>query len=437
MTMKFSGRLAIAAILLLAGAAWMVPYGDFIANGARWQFQAAAFLMAAGWLIALTLRSISGRDFWTLAIALRLILLPMQPGIDLHRYIWEGRIQTRGFNPYQHAPNAEALSALRDQNWSEVQFKQVSAIYPPLAELGFRLLAVVSQSALWFKLAFVGVDLLVCLFLSGRFSFARSLLYAWNPLVLYSFAGGAHYDSWFILALVSAWLLWERGGLTKAAALVGSATALKWISLPILVWAIPRVARTKGIRKALIAACIGVLPFLVAWFTVTHGDFHTSLWPKEFVFYAQSFDLIPAVLRWFSPSIFAHNPAYLLPLAVIGLLLLHSAGMTLFCERWLLALLALSPMVHAWYFTWLIPFAVATRNAGSIAVSVSAFAYFGISALPGAPRDGWPLLFLENGIVWLPLFFGFGWSEYQRIRGIAEQTSRIPEYVRGLRLSSS
>src|SRR5258707_5910093 len=150
MTVKFSGRVAIAATLLLAGAAWKVPYGDFTANGATWQFQAAVFMMAAGWLIALTLRSISGRIFGTLAIALRLILLPMQPGMDLHRYIWEGRTQTRGFNPYQHTPNAEALSALRDQNWLEVEFKEVSAIYPPLAELGFRLLAFVSQSALWF-----------------------------------------------------------------------------------------------------------------------------------------------------------------------------------------------------------------------------------------------------------------------------------------------
>jgi hypothetical protein len=99
----------------------------------------------------------------------------------------------------------------------------------------------------------------------------------------------------------------------------------------------------------------------------------------------------------------------------VGLFLLRSDSITLFCERWLLALLVLSPMVHAWYFTWLIPFAVATRNAGSIAVSLSAFAYFGISALPGGPVSGWPAVYVQLGLIWLPFVCGFAWSEYRRI----------------------
>ncbi len=154
--------------------------------------------MAAGWLLAVTLCAISSRTFWILAVALRLILLPMQPGMDLHRYIWEGRIQTHGFDPYRDAPNSEALHTLRDQNWQQVEFKDATAIYPPLAEVGFRLLALASQTTLFFKLAFVAVDLVVCFVLTRRFGFARSLLYAWNPLAIYSSAGGAHFNSWFI-----------------------------------------------------------------------------------------------------------------------------------------------------------------------------------------------------------------------------------------------
>jgi alpha-1,6-mannosyltransferase len=414
---KSSGWLAIATMLLVSGALWIVSHGVSPPHrGEQWQFHAAVLAMAAGWLIALRSGGISASTFWAIAIALRLILLPMQPGADIHRYIWEGRIQTHGFDPYQDAPNAEALRALRDQNWLQVEFKDTTAIYPPLTELGFRAPAMISPSVLFFKLVFIGADLVVCLLLSKRFGLARSLVYVWNPLILYSFAGEAHFDSWFILCLVAGWLLWEKGAQNLAAAMFGAATALKWISLPILAWSIWRIARRDGARKALVAGCVGVLPFAISWAALTGGDFAAPLWPKEFVLYARSFELVPAFFSWLWPNLYAQNTVCLFPLGIIGLFLLCSSSITLFSERWLLALLVLSPMVHAWYFTWLIPFAVATRNSGSIAVSISAFAYFGIFALPGVPPDGWPLLLVQNGIIWLPLICGFAWNEYQRAR---------------------
>lgn len=419
-SVKSSARVATATLLLLTGAAWMVPYGDFTRNGATREFQAAALLMAAGWLCALTLRGICGRTFWTIAIALRLIFLPMAPGADVHRYIWEGRIQTHGFDPYRDAPNAEALRGLRDQNWAEVQFKDTTAIYPPLTELGFRLLAFMSQTALFFKLAFVVVDLAVCFLLSRRFGFAQSLLYAWNPLVLYSFAGGAHFDSWFLFCLVGGWLLWEKKAFGTATLLFGAATAVKWMGLPIFVWSIVRISKTEGMRRATVAACVPLLAFVIPWLAITSGDLSVSLFPKDFVLYARSFGLIATTLSSPWPDAFGGNGPFLLPVGAAAFILMRSPSVTLLCERWLALLLVLSPMVHAWYFTWLIPFAVATRNAGSIAVSISAFAYFGILHLSGVPRGGWPLLLLQYAIIWLPLICGFAWSEYQRARESVE-----------------
>src|SRR5262245_50104390 len=35
---------------------------------------------------------------------------------DIDRYVWEGRIQNHGFNPYSLAPNAKELESLRDEN---------------------------------------------------------------------------------------------------------------------------------------------------------------------------------------------------------------------------------------------------------------------------------------------------------------------------------
>ena len=77
---------------------------------------------------------------------------------------------------------------------------------PPLTQLGFRTLAAISPSVILFKTSFAIADLLICWLLTRRFTSRQTTLYAWNPLVIYSFAGGGHYDSWFILPLVAAWL---------------------------------------------------------------------------------------------------------------------------------------------------------------------------------------------------------------------------------------
>jgi hypothetical protein len=169
---------------------------------------------------------------------------------------------------------------------------------------------------------------------------------------------------------------------------------------------------------------------------VTGGDVSAPLFPKDFVLHARSFGLLPTILSWLCPGAYLENHVFVLPLAAAALVVIRSQSLTLLGERWLAMLLMLSPMVHAWYFTWLIPFAVATRNAGSIAVSISAFAYFGIFGLPGVPRAGWPLLFLQSGMIWLPFICGFAWSELRRFRGQSEESTEIPEYDGDLRLSS-
>lgn len=405
-------QLWFAAGLMLSGAIFVVPHGDFT-GGATWPFHLAVVLMAIGWLVALTVRRVSGPTFWAVAVALRVILLPMQPGMDMHRYIWEGRIQRYGFDPYCASPNADALQALRDRNWAQVEFKDTTAIYPPLAEFGFRLFASVSESALFFKLTFVAADLVVCFLLSRRFGFAPSVLYAWNPLVLYSFAGGGHFDSWFVLALCGGWLLWEKKAFTAAALLLAAATATKWIALPILIWSVIRIGAAGGKGRAMLTACAASLTFLIPWLVVTNGDVRVPLFPKEFVLYARSFGVAPTILSAVCPDAFWQNKVYLVAIGVAALLVMQLRSVTLLSERWLALLLVLSPMMHPWYFTWLMPFAVATRNIGVIAVSVSAFAYFGISNLPAMPQTGWTLLFVQTGIIWLPFIGGFAWSEYR------------------------
>ena len=114
-----------------------------------------------------------------------------------------------GINPYLHAPNAPELSQLRDAAWENIGHPHYTAIYPPLAEITFAVLAWLGAGITSLKVLIALADLAVCGFLAWRFGTGRALVYAWNPLVLFCFAGGGHYDSLFVLTLVGAWLAWD------------------------------------------------------------------------------------------------------------------------------------------------------------------------------------------------------------------------------------
>jgi alpha-1,6-mannosyltransferase len=417
-----------SAILLILGAVLISPNGDVGDVATLHKFWLGAGVMGMGfglsWGLQSAARSLQGSLsatwFWGVAIATRLLLFPMHPGIDVWRYRWEGYIQTLGFSPYHFAPNAPELEPYRTEWWSQVIFPDVSAIYPPITELGFRMLATIAPSGepslYLFKVAFVLADLLVCWLLCRRFGLMRATLYAWNPMIIYSFAGGAHYDSWFILPLVAAWLLLDNPvprsfNWLWSAVLVGISVAVKWMSLPILGFLIWRSLRQ---LKLLQAACIGlagVLPMLLSALPFCQAQ-SCPLIPtgSVFVSYGRSAELIPHfVAKVWQPSLQA-NWIYLFPLALFVIwLTLRTNSVEQFAEWYWFGLLTLTPIIHFWYFTWIVPFAVSSQNWGVRLVSLSAFVYF---VLPSRVPN-WQLTETERLLLWLPFILGWLWTTWQ------------------------
>jgi hypothetical protein len=154
--------------------------------------------------------------FWTVAVVLRLAVLPLTPGDDLWRYQWEGKIQPAGFNPYVYAPNDPILEPLRAEfeQWPKINHPEFRAIYPPGAEILFAGLSAISDRVWLYKLFFTVADLvtiaLLLLLLGGKSRYTDVAWYAWNPLVVYSFAGAAHFDSVMLLPMTAAILLITR-----------------------------------------------------------------------------------------------------------------------------------------------------------------------------------------------------------------------------------
>ena len=142
------------------------------------------------------------------ALVWRALFIPLPPTLsdDIYRYVWEGQIQWHGWNPFRYAPTALELQALRNDIWPLINNPTASAIYPPVTQLIFKLLAAVGGIT-WFKAVFCAVDLaIIAVVARGLRQQQRPVgvlaWYAWNPLVVVEVAGSGHYEPLALLPLV-------------------------------------------------------------------------------------------------------------------------------------------------------------------------------------------------------------------------------------------
>ena len=125
-TQKSSSSNLIAIVLIVLGLASLVFYRIGIrAEGTKdivWFLKLvgvqAVLYIAAAWLILRVRQSRSAMIIALVFAALfRLAIIFSQPYLsdDIYRYVWDGRVQAAGINPYRYIPAEPALVQLRDE----------------------------------------------------------------------------------------------------------------------------------------------------------------------------------------------------------------------------------------------------------------------------------------------------------------------------------
>ena len=244
--------------------------------GTLWRKDMVIGLLAAATLaylaaVALVLRVPLPR--WSLgfvvgvALVARLGLLAFPPFMssDVFRYAWDGRVQVHGINPYRYVPSDPALAQLRDPaifpNINRLDYAHT--IYPPAAQLVFLAAGEAGYSINATKLALLlleaaGMAALWRVLVLAGLPPARLLIYAWNPLAIWSAASDGHVDAAAVgfvgLALLACAV--GRQGLTGA--LLGAAILTKFLPLVVA----PALWRRWGWR--LPAVCLAVIATLYA-----------------------------------------------------------------------------------------------------------------------------------------------------------------------------
>ena len=176
------------------------------------------------------------------AIAMRLppLLAPPFLSSDLNRYIWDGRVQQAGINPYVYVPADPALASLRDDMIYPHVYRADYAptIYPPMAQVIFAAIAGIAETRFAVKLTMLGFEALAlfCVALALRrasLSETRLLIYAWNPVAAWAFAGNGHVDAAAIGFIGCALLARAVGRGTLAGAALAAATLVKFLPVAI------------------------------------------------------------------------------------------------------------------------------------------------------------------------------------------------------------
>ncbi|MBV8142186.1 MAG: DUF2029 domain-containing protein [Verrucomicrobia bacterium] len=167
----------------------------------------------------------------------RLVLVPLYPprlSTDIYRYIWDGRVQEAGLNPYLYLPVDPRLAKLRDHAiYPNINRKNYAhTIYPPVAQIFFFLVARVTRSVPGFKGVIVLVDLVTMALVAATLRAIgqpeeRVIVYAWHPLPIFEFGGAGHIDALMIcfIALALFARVHQKFGLAGFA--LGAATLVK------------------------------------------------------------------------------------------------------------------------------------------------------------------------------------------------------------------
>ena len=92
-----------------------------------------------------------------LAAVWHIEFLRLPPGADddIHRYVWDGRLQRLGYNPYLVVPSDPAVKGLHTPETRNLNNPDLPSPYPAGAQLFFRGVTAIQESTFALKVAFV------------------------------------------------------------------------------------------------------------------------------------------------------------------------------------------------------------------------------------------------------------------------------------------
>ncbi len=294
-----------------------------------------------------------------LALIIRIAFIPVHPigSDDYYRYVWDGKVQAYGINPYEYAPNNAALDALHTKILPKlINFPKIKTIYPPLSEILFYLSYLIGGES------FIGIKILLFIFdlftLLGLYLLIKQrnlpnkniLIYALSPLILFQFFVDAHLDGLGLPFLIFSIFFYLNDQKIWSYLLLGLSLCIKPLGLILIpIYFVSErelFDRLKSLTIPLLVVGLFYLPYIF-----TGSPF------QALINFTENWTFNGIVFNIFDLFIKDNQRTRLL----CGILLLSFYIPIIFSKRDILLkiylsvfiLFIFSPIVHPWYVTWL------------------------------------------------------------------------------------
>jgi alpha-1,6-mannosyltransferase len=326
--------------------------------------------------------------------------VPSGPDDDIHRYVWDGRLQRLGYNPYIVVPSDPALSGLHTPETRTLNHPDLPSPYPPGAQLFFRAVTAIHESVFAMKVAFVLCDVAIIFVLLDTLRATGQgahwvLAYAWNPLLAMEVAGSGHIDIVGVLLLLVSFAALVRRWRTVAAVAFGLAVSVKLLPIVLLPLYWRRVRVRDGALASVVLALLYV-PFL------NHGRIPLGSlgnYLRSFRFNDPMFAMLERVA---TPQVIAGLAVLVGFLTAMWMRSRVSASSSDVFAWPMAASLLFAPVVYPWYLLWLLPFLRSPSTVPIIIWTVSIIPTYYVWHLRALGRPwiipGWIML-LEYGAV--------------------------------------
>ena len=411
------GDFKTAILLILLGCVSVVLYRTGLSasgvGGIRF-FMKVAFVQSAIYLVAawIVIRARPSNSTVLIAVAfailfrLSILFAPPYLSDDIYRYVWDGRVQAAGINPYRYIPAAPELAHLRDETiYPKINRKDwAHTIYPPVAQVVFLLTTRISESVTWMKATMLLFELITIwavaqlLTLLGR---PRQLLlmYAWHPLVVWEFAGSGHVDAISICFIALALLAWQKRSDLGAGVALACATLVKLFPV-VLVPAI--LKRDRWLIAPILAVTIiaGYLVYLSVGPAAVFGSL-PGYTQERGLFTGQQFYALSLAhkLGLELPSL-AYLIAVMLVMSALGLWVLVRGRSEDYLKHALVLATATTVLFaphFSWYFCWLALFLCFTPRLSIFYLTIASLLLYA-TWLGDSPGE----MFLINSLIYLP-----------------------------------
>lgn len=321
------------------------------------------------------------------AALFRLSLLFAPPFLsdDIYRYIWDGRVQAAGINPYRYAPTDPALEGLRDDKiYPRINHNYAPTMYPPMAEAIWFVTTRVSESVTWMKLTMIAFEAIaiwaiIQLLASLGLPRQRVLLYAWHPLTVWEFAGSGHLDA-IAVAFISLALLahYRKAAATSGLTLAGAALVKMF---PAALF--PALYKWRDWKMPLVfglAIVLAYLPYLGVGARGVLG-FLPGYAQERGVFSGEQFFLLTAIRRvplgfHFPTGVFIGFTILILVVVAWWITVRQKENYDRYLVHGLITACTFTVLLSPdfpWYFAWLVPFLCFVPCVPAIYLTLSSF----------------------------------------------------------------